>query len=113
MDAAEATLEAFAQKGAAGFWKMHDLILDNQGGAGQGRAALEQYAATVGLDLPRFRAALDGSRHRAAIESDTRIAVAAGLGATPGFVINGYRVSGAQPLSRFKKVVRRALAEAK
>jgi len=111
MPAAEAVMEAFAQKGAPGFWKMHDLILDNQGGLE--RAALEQYAAAVGLDLPRFRAALDGGVHRAAIEADRRIGEAAGLTATPGFVINGYRVSGAQPLSRFKKVVRRALAEAK
>jgi len=31
---------------------------------------------------------------------------------TPGFVINGYLVSGAQPLAKFKKVVRRALGEA-
>ncbi len=105
-------MEAFAQKGAPGFWKMHDLILENQGG-GLDRAGLEQYAATIGLDLPRFRAALDGGVHRAAIEADLKLGMAAGLDATPGFVINGYRVSGAQPLGRFKKVVRRALAEAK
>jgi protein-disulfide isomerase len=127
MQAAEAVMEAFAQKGAAGFWKMHDLVLENQGGAGQERAALEQYAATVGLDLARFRAALDGSVHRAAIEADGKAAEAAGLPATPGFAItagtqtpsansgsiHGYRVSGAQSLSRFRRVVRRALQEAK
>lgn len=113
LPAAEAAMEAFAQKGAPAFWKMHDLILDNQGDAGQERAALEQYAATAGLDLPRFRAALDGGVHRAAILADVKIAERAGLTGTPGFVINGYRVSGAQPLSRFKRVVRRALAEAK
>jgi protein-disulfide isomerase len=113
MAAAEAVMEAFAQKGAAGFWKMHDLVLENQGGAGQSRAALEQYAATVGLDLVRFRAALDGGVHRAAILADAKVGLDAGLDVTPGFVINGYRISGAQPTSRFKKVIRRALAEAK
>ncbi len=112
MRAAEAAMEAFAQKGAPGFWRMHDLILENQAG-GLERAALEQYAATVGLDLARFGAALDGGVHRAAIEADLKIGDAAGLAATPGFAINGYRVTGAQPLARFKKVVRRALAEAK
>ncbi len=111
--AAEAAMEAFAQKGNAGFWRMHDLLLENQGGAGQERAALEQYATAVGLDLPRFRAALDGSIHRAGIDADTKLAEGARLDATPGIVINGYRVSGAQPLARFKKIVRRALAEAK
>jgi protein-disulfide isomerase len=111
--AAEAGMEAFAQRGAAGFWQMHDLILEHQGDAGQARPALEQYAGTVGLDVTRFRAALDAGTHRAAVLTDVQIADGAGLSATPGFVINGYRLLGAQPLSRFKKVVRRALAEAK
>jgi protein-disulfide isomerase len=111
--AAEAGMEAYAQKGAAGFWQMHDLILGHQGDEGQARPALEQYASAVGLDLGRFRAALDSGTHRAQVASDVQIAERAGLNATPGFVINGYRLVGAQPLSRFKKVVRRALAEAK
>jgi protein-disulfide isomerase len=111
--AAEAGMEAYAQKGAAGFWQMHDLILGHQGEEGQARPALEQYAGAVGLDLGRFRAALDSGTHRGAVAADVQIAETAGLNATPGFVINGYRLVGAQPLSRFKKVVRRALAEAK
>jgi protein-disulfide isomerase len=113
LGAAEAAMEAFAQKGPAGFWKMHDLILENQGGEGQDRTALERHASAVGLDLPRFRAALDGGVHRPAILADMKLGTGAGLTATPGFVINGYRLSGALPLGRFKRVVRRALAEAK
>jgi protein-disulfide isomerase len=112
LPAAEAAMEAFAQKGAPAFWRMHDLILENQE-AGMDRVALERYATSLGLDLPRFRAALDGGVHRAAIEADAKVGQAAGLDATPGVMISGYRVSGAQPLSRFKRVVRRALAEAK
>jgi protein-disulfide isomerase len=111
--AAEAAMEAFAQKGTAAFWKMHDLLFENQGGDGQDRAALERYAAAVGLDLARFRAALDKGIHRPAIVADLERGAGAGLRATPGFVINGYRLSGALPLRRFKKIVRRALAEAK
>ena len=33
--------------------------------------------------------------------------------ATPTFVINGYMLSGAQPLSKFKKAVKLALSEVK
>ncbi len=111
MAAAEAGREAFAQKGAAAFWKVHDLILEHQGELS--RDALEQYAAAAGLDVARFRAALDSGVHRPGIVADARTGEAAGLNATPGVVINGYRISGALPLSYFKKVVRRALAEAK
>jgi protein-disulfide isomerase len=113
LPAAEAAMEAFAQKGATAFWKMHDLLLANQGGAGQEREALERYATTVGLDVARFRAALDRGVHRAEILADAKVGADAGLNATPGFVINGYRVSGALPLGVFKRVVRRTIAEAK
>ncbi|APR83702.1 Periplasmic thiol:disulfide interchange protein DsbA [Minicystis rosea] len=109
--AAEAALEAYAQKGAAGFWKMHGILMGNQ--SAMDREALEKYAVDLGLDLARFRRALDEGIHRAAIEADTKVALAAGLTGTPSFTINGYKITGAQPLIRFKKVVQRALSEAK
>lgn len=112
--AAEATVEAFKQKGNDGFWKMHDLIFENQSTPnGLKREALEKYAEQVGLDMTKFKAALDTRAHKAAVEADSKIADAAGISGTPAFVINGYFVSGAQPFSRFKRVIDRALAEAK
>jgi predicted DsbA family dithiol-disulfide isomerase len=90
---------------------MHDLLVLHRDGLE--RPAIEQYAAAAGLDAARFRAALDTSAHRASIAADTRLAESEGLTGTPGFAINGYRMGGAQPLGRFKKVVQRALAEAK
>jgi protein-disulfide isomerase len=113
--AAEAAMEAFAQKGSAGFWKMHDLMFENLGGQSGAleRPALDRYAATVGLDPARFAAALDGHKHKAFVDADTRAADDAGISGTPAFVINGYFISGAQPLAKFKKAVDRALREAK
>lgn len=112
--AAEAAVEAFKQKGNAGFWKMHELLFENQQTPdGLKREALEKYAEQVGLDMTKFRAALDTRAHKAAVEADSKIADAAGISGTPAFVINGYFVSGAQPFAKFKKVIDRALAEAK
>ena len=108
--AAEAAMEAYAQKGSAGFWRMHDLIMN---GGTLERATLEQHASSIGLDMPRFRAALDEDRHRAQIDADMKVAEQAGIHGTPGFVINGYKVSGAESLARFKKIVKLALAESK
>jgi protein-disulfide isomerase len=109
--AAEASVEAFKQKGSAGFWAMHDLLFEDQ--SNLDRASLEQKAATVGLDRARFAAALDGRAHRAAVEADGKVADAAGLTGTPAFVINGYVVKGAQPLHVFKRMVKLALKEAR
>lgn len=108
--AAEAAMEAFAQKGAAGFWKMHDELFANQ--TALDRKDLEQYATTVGLDMKRFRAALDAGVHKPDIDADNDAGAKAGVSGTPTFVINGYVVRGAQPFIKLRKVVKRALAEA-
>ncbi|AUX27603.1 DSBA oxidoreductase [Sorangium cellulosum] len=110
--AAEASMEALAQKGPPGFWKMHDLLFEDTASSNLDRAALERHAALLGLDAARFTRALDERTHRAAVEADAAVARGAGINGTPAFVINGYLVSGAQPLVKFKKVVRRALGEA-
>jgi protein-disulfide isomerase len=111
--AAEASLEAFRQKGDAGFWKMHERLFKDQSSAGLDRAALDQHAAAVGLDAAKFAAALDSGAHKATVERDLKIAEAAGISATPACVINGYFISGAQPLAKFRKLIDRALKEAK
>lgn len=112
--AANAAMEAFAERGPAGFWAMHDLLFDNQDKAdGLVRGSLENYARRVGLDAKRFGAALDGSTHRAEIDADQKLANSEGITGTPAFVINGYFVSGAQPLPMFRRVIERALDDNK
>jgi protein-disulfide isomerase len=112
--AAEASLEAYKQKGNDGFWTMHDLLFDNQEAPESLKpAALIGYASRMGLDLRAFRAALESRSHRTEVEADRAAAEAAGISGTPSFVINGYFVSGAQPFAKFRKVIDRALAEAK
>ncbi|MBI3202720.1 MAG: thioredoxin domain-containing protein [Myxococcales bacterium] len=109
--AAMAAMEAFAQQGDAGFWKMHDLLFANQSSLDQ--ASLEGYGRKIGLDTVKLRAALAGGVHESALVADEAAAKAAGASGTPSFVINGYAISGAQPLRAFKKVIDRALEDAK
>ena len=111
--AAEASAEALRQKGNAGFWRLHALLLEHQGApGGLARPALERYAGEAGLDLPKFRDALDQGRHKAAVAADAKASDDAGITGTPAFVINGYYLSGAQPYARFKRLIDRALREA-
>jgi protein-disulfide isomerase len=108
--ASEAAQEAFAQKGNAGFWKFHDKLFELQPDIQ--RPTLEKIAQEQGLDMDKFKAALDSGKHKAKVEADTKIGNAAGINGTPGFVINGYFLSGAQPEAAFKKLINRALKEA-
>jgi len=109
--ASEAAQEAFAQKGNAGFWKFHDKVFEGQE-QGVGRERLEAIATEVGLDLEKFKAALDSHKHKAKVDADMKVGNDAGVNGTPGFVINGYFLSGAQPAPAFKKIINRALKEA-
>jgi protein-disulfide isomerase len=105
--AAEAAQEAFEQKGNPGFWSYHDRLFANQ--AALARPDLERYAQELGLDLGRFRRALDERSHKARVERDFGVGQSAAVAATPGFVINGYFVSGAQPYAAFDKLIKLAL----
>ena len=110
--ASEASQEAYKQKGKDGFWAYHDLLFKAAGTPDAfSRANLEKYAEETGLDLPKFKAALDGNVHKKFVDADNELAMKVGLTGAPAFTINGYVVSGAQPFSAFKKVIDKALKE--
>jgi len=111
MPAALAAMEAFKQKGNDAFWKMHDAFFQDQ--TQLDRAGIERVATSLGLDVAKVLAAVDGQSHKPLIDADLKAADEASVSGTPAFVINGYFISGAQPLSKFKKAVNLALKEAK
>ncbi len=111
--AAQASMEAYKQKGPTGFWKMHDALYNAQGTQdGIKRENLEKLAQEQGLDMAKFKNALDNSTHKAEIDADTAAGKAAGVSGTPAFFINGYSLSGAQPYPKFRKLIEKALQEA-
>ncbi|KYF84625.1 hypothetical protein BE20_55770 [Sorangium cellulosum] len=111
--ASEAAQEAYAQKGNAGFWAYHEVLFKNQGQPDAfSRASLEKYAEEQGLDMTKFKKALDANTHKAFVDSENSVADKAGISGTPAFVVNGYFISGAQPFSKFKKLIDKALKEA-
>ena len=110
--AAEAAHEAFAQRGNAGFWRFHDRLFAAQSESGAlERPGLERIAVEQGLDLDRFRRALDAHTHRGHVEADKKVAQESGIKGTPSFVVNSYFIAGAQPLGTFKQRVDAALRE--
>jgi protein-disulfide isomerase len=115
--AARAAREALAQKGERAFWAMHDAIFAQP--AQLKRNDLDGYARGLGLDLVKWNAALDGDAHQADLDADKEAADGMGITSTPAFVIvakgaqSGYFLSGAQGYAKFRKLIERALAEAK
>ncbi len=105
--AAEAARE---QKGDAGFWAMHDRLFESAPSLDQ--ASLEQAATAVGLDLGRFRTALNDKAAEPRIRRDQALVTSVGASGTPAFFINGRKVSGAQPFENFRVVVEEELKKA-
>jgi protein-disulfide isomerase len=112
--AAEASEEVLAQKGHAAFWTYHDMLYEAQSEPdGLERVNLDNLADKLGLDMARFKAALDQHIHQAKVQEDTDAANTIGINGTPAFVINDYYLSGAQPAPAFKKLIKRALSDKK
>jgi protein-disulfide isomerase len=105
--AAEAAQEVFVQAGNKGFWKYHEKLFANQSAIK--RPDLEKYAEELGIDMAKFKAALDNRTHKATVDKDVEAAKQAGVSGTPAFTVNGYFVSGAQPFPAFNKVIKLAM----
>jgi protein-disulfide isomerase len=82
------------------FWEMHDKLFADQ--AHEDRATFEKYAQELGLNMGKFKAALDAQKGKEAIEADSAAGGKIGAHGTPAFFVNGKFLSGAQPYEMFK-----------
>ncbi len=65
------------------------------------------------IDKAKFEKCFDGKETLAKVNADKAEAASLGISGTPGFVINGRQIKGAQPADRFKAVIDDELASAK
>lgn len=103
-DAAKAAIAAEKQ---SKFWPYHDVLV-------QHRDALEhddlvKYAGEVGLDIPRFEKDMQDPATEERIKADERQADSLGAKGTPTAFVNGYRLTGAQPLPKWSALADHAL----
>jgi len=105
-----AALAAEAARVQGKFWPMHDLLFENQRELGE--PLYLRLAMELNLDLGRFQRDMESSELKARIESQKQQAVRLGARGTPGFFINGRKMSGAQPYETFEAAVKEALGRA-
>ncbi len=107
MEAAEAAMAANAQ---GRFWAMHDKLFAKQ--QQLERANLDKYAQEAGLNMAKFKAAMDQHSYKDQIDKDSKDGTAAGASGTPAFFINGQFLAGAQPFDKYKAVIDAELKKA-
>lgn len=91
------------------YYEMHNLLFGS--GVVGGVTTFKQYAKDLGLDTNTFNTCLDSGKYVEEIKKDMSDGQAAGITGTPGFIINGVAIKGAQPYSVFKTAIDQALAE--
>lgn len=106
--AAEAAVAA-ADQGK--FWAFHDQIWAHFGQLT--RPDLDGFAQAAGLDMPKFKAALDERRYRDLVVQESATALALGVDGTPTMFVNGQPVVGSRDFDSMDKIVGAHLQRAK
>jgi protein-disulfide isomerase len=109
--AANAALEAHAQKGNKAFWAMHEKMFANQ--KALTTENLEKWGKEIGLNGAKLKKALADDKYSKTIQEQQALASKLGARGTPAFFINGRNLRGAQPLTAFTAVIDEELAKAK
>ena len=92
------------------YWEMHDKIFKEQDKLGQGTIGaygigdVKRWARELGL-AGGFNQCLDSGKYAAEVKKDFDDGVAAGVGGTPTFFINGRATVGAQPFESLKAII--------
>ena len=91
------------------YYEMHNKLFES--GVAGGVAGFKQYAKDLGLNSGKFDDCLDSGKMASEIQKDFNDGQNAGIQGTPGFIVNGQSISGAQPYSVFKQVIDAELAK--
>jgi predicted DsbA family dithiol-disulfide isomerase len=105
--AAEASMCAGEQ---GKFWELHDWLFANS--KNLSRETILEQARALELDEEIFTACLDDETYAAAVQQDMIEAQGLGISGTPGFLVNGRILRGAQPLDAFVEVINDELRRA-
>lgn len=90
----------------------HDKVFEKQSELGSKKEKLlTSIVKEIGLDLKKVQSHLNSVK--SIVKEDTDEAKKFGINGTPGFLVGGVSLSGAQPFSEFKKIIDRHLADMK
>ena len=90
------------------FWPVHDAIFDSREtwtALPDARAHFDSLAVANGADAARLRACVESEATRPLIQADMDRAIAAGVNATPTFLIGDTRLSGVRSFNELRAVV--------
>jgi predicted DsbA family dithiol-disulfide isomerase len=85
------------------FWEYHDWLFANQ--RTLSRDSMVAQAGEFGMDTEVFTACIDDGKYLGTVRTDMAEANSFGITGTPGFLINGRVLTGAQPIEKFEAII--------
>jgi len=108
-DSQNAALAAWAAWDQGKFWEMHDLLFEKA--PELDRPALDELARQLGLDMARYKKAMDEKTHLPELQENLDRIHELDIWSTPTTIINGRVIKGAQPYENYKKIIDEALGK--
>jgi protein-disulfide isomerase len=87
------------------FWEMHDQLFSNHQWAQTGKnpaSLFRDFARTIGLDIDKYDACVDGQRYAGRIQASVQEGEALGVRGTPSFFVGGQLFQGRATSDDFK-----------
>lgn len=89
----------------ADYYKVHDKLFETVQNGKFDYDAMSKFAVSLGINKTELKTCFDSDKFKGEIEADQKAGQSAGINGTPGFIINGQIISGAQPFEKFQAVI--------
>lgn len=99
---------AYCAQDQGQYWQFHDWLFQNQ--RTMNRETMIAQAGEMGMDSDAFVACIDKQTYAGRVVSDAQEARSFGITGTPGFLVNGRVLAGAQPLETFENIINEELS---
>jgi protein-disulfide isomerase len=89
----------------ADYYKVHDKLFETVQNGKFDYDEMSKFAVGLGLNKNELKTCFDGDKFKDEIAADQKSGQSAGITGTPGFIVNGQIVSGAQPFEKFQAII--------
>jgi len=114
-ESAAVAAECAKQQKPDAFWKVYSGFFENQQQITPEnvKEKAKGFMEGTGVDMAKFDDCFDNKKSLPQVKAQQQEGTSVGVSGTPGFIINGRLVSGAQPYENFKAIIDDELASAK
>ena len=97
----------------ADYFKVHGKLFETVQNGQFDYDVMSKFAVGLGIDKAGLKTCFDSDKFKDEIAADQKSGQSAGISGTPGFIVNGQVISGAQPFEKFKAAIEATDATAK